>query len=384
VKIAFLIRALTLGGAERQLVQLAVGLARRGHEVAVLTFYRGLADRELALREAGARQIVLQKRGRWDLLQFGRALREAVDSFAPDVLYSFLPTSNVIAASVLRRRSGMALVWGVRASNLRKDSYDWLGRTINRLEGWMQSCPDLVIANSRAGVNDCLARGFEQPKLRYVPNGLDPEGFGFEPGARRTLRTHWGLQGRVLGFAGRLDPMKGLEHLFAALSRARGSLAEATLVVACEGGGRYAESLHTLVAASNLTDRVRWIGPVADMKTFYSAIDVLCLPSIYGEGTSNVVAEALACGCPCVTTRVGDLESLVSTPELLAEPADADDLLRALNRAVNLLPQLSREVLREQILAKLPWQAAVEATEQLLQHAISLRRGSCAAAELLS
>lgn len=375
MKIAFVIRALGLGGTERQLVNLAAGLARRGHRVDVFAFYAGWPDREHSLRQAGVTLNILRKRGRWDVLGFGVALHEALTSCAPDIVYSFLPTSNVVSGLALSKRSRIALVWGMRASNVKKASYDWLGRVMNQLEGWMRSRPDCVIANSRSGVRHCLARGFPESKLRFVPNGIDGTLFRFDVEARQTLRRDWGIDGLIVGFAGRLDPIKGLGDLFTALALSEGTLERATLVVAGAGRERYARKLRAGVATLGLAERVRWLGSVSDMSAFYSAIDILCLPS-YGEGTSNVVAESLACGCPCVVTAVGDAEALIGNVELVARPSDPYDLLRALNRAVELVPHLKRGSLREQVLAKLAWPTVIEATEQVLQQTINLHRGN--------
>jgi glycosyltransferase involved in cell wall biosynthesis len=373
VRIALVIRALGLGGAERQLVQLASGLSGRGHSVTVFTFYEGWEDRERSLLEAGVNLTILRKRGRWDVLGFAASLRKSLASCTPDVLYSFLPTSNVIAALVLPRRTRIALVWGIRASVVQSDSYDWLGRLINRLEGWMSALPDRIIANSRSGMMHLLSRGFPESKLRYVPNGVDTSLFRFDADARRTLRHDWGIDGLIIGFAGRVDPMKGLPDLFTALSRSTGSLAQGTLVIAGTGNEQYVRHLTAQLDGMGLHERVRWLGPVTDMTSFYSAIDILCLPS-YGEGTSNVVAEALACGCPCVVTEVGDLVSLIGDRQLVAQPGDPRDLLRALNCAVDLAPHLERESLRSRVVSQLAWPTVIEATEQVFQQAVASRR----------
>src|SRR4028119_883713 len=92
----FLIRSLHAGGAERQLVELASGLHARGHRVLVATYYPGgVLREELAAR--GVRVTYLGKSGRWDLAGFFRRLVRALRQERPDVLYSFLGTSNVLA-----------------------------------------------------------------------------------------------------------------------------------------------------------------------------------------------------------------------------------------------------------------------------------------------
>lgn len=374
MKIAFVIRALGLGGAERQLVQLAAGLAQRGHSVVVFAFYEGWVERERPLREAGVHLTILKKRSRWHVVGFGVALRKALALYAPNIVYSFLPTANVISALVLLRRSRIALVWGIRASKMRNDSVDWLGRFINRLEALMRALPDRIIVNSQSGMMHSLSRGFPQSKLRYVPNGVDTSLFRFDAAERHTLRRDWEIDGLIIGFAGRLDPMKGLGDLFTALSLSTASLSRAALVVAGAGHEQYVRHLKSQVDRLGLNERVHWLGPLKDMASFYSAIDILCLPSVCGEGTSNVVAESLACGCPCVVTEIGDSGSLIANRHLVAQPGDPRDLLRALSCAVDMATQVDRESLRTRVVLQLAWPTVIEATEQILQEAVASRR----------
>jgi glycosyltransferase involved in cell wall biosynthesis len=131
MKICFLVRALTYGGAERQLVVLAKGLHARGHDVVVMVFYPG-GPLEKDLLDAGVRIRSLAKRGRWDVLNFFFQLIRAVREERPDILHSYLTEFvTVILKPVL---PGLKVVWGIRVSNIDYRDYDWLALVSFKLD----------------------------------------------------------------------------------------------------------------------------------------------------------------------------------------------------------------------------------------------------------
>ena len=90
LRLALLIRSLETGGAQRQLVQLASELVRRGIVVKVFTFYDGGPFWQ-ALRDADVPVWSAQKQGRWDVA-FSHRLAKEIRGFKPDVVYSFMTT----------------------------------------------------------------------------------------------------------------------------------------------------------------------------------------------------------------------------------------------------------------------------------------------------
>ena len=127
LSIFLVIRALNLGGSERQLVELARGLRQRGHRVSVGVFYSP-APLEAELRQAGVAVVDLRKIGRWDNLGFLRRLRAAIQNANPDVVYSFLGGANIFAAAVRPFIPRTKLVWSIRSADMDLTRYDWAHR----------------------------------------------------------------------------------------------------------------------------------------------------------------------------------------------------------------------------------------------------------------
>ncbi len=382
MRIGLLIRALTVGGAERQLVGLARALRAEGLGVSVLVLYRAGNFLEEELAAAGVPLVHLRKRGRWDIPGFFGRLRSAARELELDVVYSFLPTANVLAAILWGDGGsrGPAVVWGVRGADAVGAGHDWLGRALVRAQDFLAGRADAVIANSGPGIDACRARGWPPGQLHLVPNGLDGTVFDFDATARERLRKDWGVaEGQpVIGTAGRLDPVKGLEDFLPAVARVLVVQPAARAVVAGDGAPGYAATLRAQAEGLGLAAALRWLGPVRDMAAFYSAVDLVCVPS-RSEGCSNVVAEALACGTPVVATRVGDNALYLEDASRLAEPADPGALADAMLCALAPPAPESRAARRRIILDQLAVPRLVRQTITVLEGAVGRRRSRPAA-----
>ena len=126
-----------------------------------------------------------------------------------------------------------------------------------------------------------------------------------------------------------------------------------------------AAALATLETA-NLGTRLRWRGQVRDMPAFYSALDLLTSSSAFGESFSNVAAEAMACGVPCVLTNVGDAREIVSDTGLVVPPRDPEALAAAWDAMLGRTgPELSAAC-RRRVEEHFSVERLVEATEAAL------------------
>jgi glycosyltransferase involved in cell wall biosynthesis len=101
---------------------------------------------------------------------------------------------------------------------------------------------------------------------------------------------------------------------------------DARFVVIGGGPERYSRELRALAGQLGIPDRIVWTGIIGDMPSAYRALDICCLSSAFGEGTPNVIAEAMACGVPCVVTDVGDSRIVVGETGIVVPPKDPEAL----------------------------------------------------------
>src|SRR5712691_3169354 len=156
MKVLFFVRDLAVGGSQRQLAVTAAGLARRGHDVAVVVLYAGGAL-ETLLHESGARLLSVGKSGRWHVGAPLATLRRLFLSERPDLVYAFLPTQTTLAALLLPARLETKLVFGLRAR----------GAPISRSRMPARCAP----MRSRAGCRPIASRSFPTESIprRCVP-----------------------------------------------------------------------------------------------------------------------------------------------------------------------------------------------------------------------
>lgn len=337
-RILFLIRSFGRGGAQRQLVALATALRLSGWNVSAACFYAGDAfQREL--EQAGVPVIDLRKRGRWDIAGFLWRLWRTFRKSDADIVHGYLTVGNLLAllAKLAHRRT--RVVWGVRSAFMDRARYDWLSRLTFRISCIAARRADLVIVNSEAAAAHHAALGYPRARMRVIPNGIDTRRFDFDAAARARIRGEWQVPDHALlvGLVGRLDLMKDHPTFLkgAAILAARDP--RWRFVCVGEGKSGYTEELESQADASGLGERLIWAGPRGDMPAVYSALDVLACTS-YGESFPNVVAEAMACGRPCVVTDVGDCARIVGPCGAVVEPRDPEAFAAALE---GLLPMLS-------------------------------------------
>lgn len=320
LRVVLLMRSLGRGGAERQALLLARGLQARGITVKIVTLYQ---PTDTVDDTSGLEIRSAQKRHRWDLGAIPRLYR-LIAREAPHVVYSFLTVPNVLAALGAPLWGRFHLVWGIRASNMDLVHYDWLVRGSNRLERRLAGVPDLIVSNSVAGRDSAIARGLPAARLRVICNGFDTERFRPDAQARSRIRAGWGVAGSVpvVGMVARLDPMKDHPTFLRAAALLARNRWDMRFVLIGDGPARYRATLRRLARGLGLDARFIWERRRSDMPSLYSALDVLCCASAFGEGLSNAVGEAMACGVPCVVTDVGDAGRVVGEAGIVVPPRD--------------------------------------------------------------
>ena len=153
---------------------------------------------------------------------------------------------------------------------------------------------DYLHATAESEKDNLLQLGYNS-KIAVIANGIEVEGV--------EMKSSWKRTGKIL-FLSRIHVKKGINFLIEAFAALKDSLSDVELLVAGEGDPVYVAELEQLAAQLGVGKQVRFIGGVyGDEKwRLFREADVFVLPT-YSENFGIVVAEALACGTPVITTK---------------------------------------------------------------------------------
>jgi len=202
-----------------------------------------------------------------------------------------------------------------------------------------------------------------QEKITVIPCGVNLN--LFKPVDKEIARRELGLDHqKVILFVGRMDPLKGLEQLLAAMTYMDGKKPPLLMIVGGDGYSRVqVEELKRLAEELNARDRVKFVGPIAQsqLPLFYSAADVCVIPSYY-ESFGMVALESLACGTPIVATNVGGMKNIIRNDEMGRITGDnsPQSLAGEISELIRLPDDEAQIKIRRDTVAEFSWAAIAD------------------------
>lgn len=174
-------------------------------------------------------------------------------------------------------------------------------------------------------------------KLHLIPEAVDHDLFrpGDHAEAWKLVTTKYGVTKPFVLFVSSLWPYKNCGGLLRAFAAAKSELGERQLVVV--GPGRdvdYVAELRALAAELGIAEDVVWVGgvPLEETVHFYRSADVFVYPS-FNETFGLPLLEAMACGCPVVTSNTSAMPETAGGAALLADPTDPESIAGAIVEA---------------------------------------------------
>jgi len=325
-RVALYMPSLDGGGAERVMVTVANALVEQGHAVDLVLVkakgdYGDLVHRDVRVVDLNASRILAS------LPKLVRYLRER----RPDAMLSTLFFTNVISTWACRwvevspplvlREANTISAKGAHAASRKFRLMPYFAR-------WFYPWADRVVTVSEAAGDDLIeVTGISEEKVRTIYNPVVTE--NLKQKAREPVDHPWFREEAppvVLG-AGRLEKQKDFETLIRAFSRVHRDTTARLVIL---GKGSRKQQLEEMADALGVGDDVLLPGFVDNPFKYMARANVFALSSQF-EGLPGVLIQAMASGCPVVSTDCpsGPREILkegqygplvpVGDPEALAE-----------------------------------------------------------------
>lgn len=376
VRIVHLITSLKVGGAQMHLLRTVSRFSPARIRSAVISLARGgRLAREL--RQAGIPVYELGLTPRGGNVSGFFSLFGLLRKLRPHLLQTYLYHADLLGFGAARLAGISRVWWNLRQSAMEFAPYRPTTRLAVQLCARLSPRVERILVNSQAGAEAHARLGYDARRMLVVRNGVDTDRFRPEAAWYGEVRRELGLpeSARLVGLLGRFDPQKDHGTFLAAAARVAARLPGAYFLLAGDGVSWENPGFARLVSRSSLSpSRVRLLGERTDVPRLLAALDVYVSSSAFGEGFPNAVAEAMACGVPCVVTAVGDSAFLVGASGLVVPPRSPLALAQALERSLSWSETERRQrgaAARERIRAHFDLSRTVATLEELYVQAVA-------------
>jgi glycosyltransferase involved in cell wall biosynthesis len=363
------------GGPTVKVRSIAEGLAKRKHQVTVLTSWYGRPFAARHVQLGGVEVIYLKPRYTYRATTFNSGLipfcKKRLREFDLVHIYGLYDLLGPVVAHYCDKTGvpyvlePLGMVRPIdRSFRMKRIWHKFLGKPLLREAA-------LLIATSRQEEQELIEDGFPRERIALRYNGVDLQEFATLP-PLGVFRTEWALPAdeSIVLFLGRLIPRKGVDLLVEAFARAcpeHGRL----VIAGPEGEAGYVGKLRELARGKGIEGRTVFTGPLYGDQKKSALVDgqVFVLPSRY-ENFANGVAEAIACGMPVIISDRCGIQEFVAGQVGLVVPREIPALAEALRQVLGdaaLYDQF--RVACPKVAAQLSWSELLQTQEELYTRA---------------
>ena len=318
-KILYVITHLWVGGAEATLTRLVTAERKIADEIIVVALRPGgpHADR---MRAGGVTVVELNFGSLFGVPAGLYRLARLIARTRPEIVQGWMyhgDLAALVGLALSGRRRATRLGWAIRGSDIDFSRYSLQLRLVVKACALLSRQPDLITANSAAGLKVHLGYGYRPRRAEIIPNGIDTRRFRPDPDLRAAVRRELGIPAEaiVLAHVARVNPMKDHQVFLAAMAELPDL--QALLIGA--------DTEHLPPQPNTLR-----LGRRDDVERLLPAADFVVSSSAFGEGFSNALAEGMACGLPAISTDVGDAAIIVGDTGAIVPPRDPEALASAI------------------------------------------------------
>ena len=323
-KVIHIITGLNDGGAEGALFRLIRHTKYEiDHSVVSLTG----AGRYKALLESEGIKVECLEFGKLNFITRFYRLISIIKTNEADAVQTWLYHADLLGGIACFFTKQKNLFWGIRQADFELKSTKWpLRLVISACAFFSSVLPKAHITCATAAVSSHQKVGYSGDFI-VIPNGYDLEKLRPQPSERETLLgSKKGNSELIFGMVARFDPAKDHANMLEAFAAFLSMTNESCkLLLAGKGCTRENTALTNKIRELCIEQHVILFGQTENISSVMSCLDFHVLSSEY-EGFPNVIAEAMSCGVPCISTSVGDAHLIIGDTGWLV-PAKNYELL---------------------------------------------------------
>ena len=353
---------------------------------------RDISPRVRVIHLKGGPEHPVDRKTLYDFLpEFSRNLEEFIFRYqrSYDLIYSHYWLSGLVGEEI-KNNFDIPLIHifhtlAFSKQRAAKESYEEHQSRL-RAEEHLAHVSEAIISSSEHE-KQSLLKEYEIPpsKIKVIYPGVNKK--LFYPLNQEDVRQELGFreEDKIILYVGRIEPVKGLLCLIEALESLRKeapSLNNQLKLMVVGGGTKSSDHpknkeinrIQKAIAEKNLWNEVHFLGSKKQnqLKKYYSAADVLVMPSLY-ESFGLVVVEALACGTPVIASRIGEMMNIIKEGKngFYLNPNDPPSLsfrLKSLFTQKNNL--WKAEKIRQDITSRFLWETTAKETYDVFKAVI--------------
>ncbi len=330
IKLLKMLTSFHIGGTERQVVNLALGIdpARFDLHLACLRSSGALLG-ELKTLQVPRPEFRIGRFYNPVTIWQGMRLAQYIRKNRIQIVHSYGFYSNVFTVPAAWMAGGSFIVASIRdTGDVLTPAQRWVQRLVCRLA-------DCVLVNAEAIRDKLVEQGYAPGKIIVIRNGITLSKFGNRQ-RNSLLRQELAvpLSAPLVVVFSRLNQMKGIQYFLDAATILAGRLPEVRFLVVGDGENR--KELEQYASRLGLGQRTVFTGFRSDVPELLSEAAVSVLPSL-SEGLSNSLLESMASGVPVVATRVGGNPEVIEhgVTGLLVPSRDSAALAAAVGRVLD-------------------------------------------------
>jgi len=337
-----------LGGAQEHVVLLCEGLARRGHDVVLVTGPALGPEGQLMDRACGGgyRVVELNCLRRavnpfYDVAGYLK-LKKLLKQLDPDIVHTNSAKAGILgrlAAGAIKKGNRPLIVHTVHGLSFHPYQSAILNRFYITAERIATKHTGAFISVADAMTEKCLAVGIgKAEQFVRIFSGMETQHYLDQLGDQRIteIRREFDIpdDAIVITTVARLFELKGHEYIIASAKKL--AMRHKNVIWMFVGDGNLREQLARQIAEAGLTERFRFTGLVAPRRVgeLLHASDILAHPSLR-EGLPRTFPQAMLCGKPVISFDIDGAKEVVNERTgILVEPEDVQGLIDAQDKLI--------------------------------------------------